>query len=156
MSIIDLSREQFPIFVDTSVTAGTYVWKRIGFATEQSIAMNPQTESVDYAMYASAVEEVRSNQIEIPTNIALKQGDDAFEFFYDKFKARPTGTACNVNILVCFPETTNYTGWLCANSTVVFGSLAPFDKALDFSLKLGGVIDDGTVVITNGTPVFTT
>jgi hypothetical protein len=156
MSIIDLSREQFPIFVDTSVTVGTYVWKRIGFATEQSIAMNPQTESVDYAMYANAVEEVRSNQIEIPTNIALKQGDGAFEFFYDKFKARPTGTACNLNVLVCFPEESNYTGWLCADSTVVFGSLAPFDKALDFSLKLGGVIDDGTVVIANGVPTFTT
>lgn len=154
MAIVDLVKNQFPIFIDVSLTE-TPSWKLIGFSTEQSIAMNPQTESVDYICYVSAVEEVRSNNIEIPTNLALKQGDGAFDFVFSKFKSRPTGSDCKVDILVCFPATTGYTGWLATDSTIVLGSISPNDSLIDFSIKLGGTIADGTVTITEGVPVFT-
>lgn len=154
MAIVNLKKNQFPIFIDISSTA-TRDWALIGFATEQSVAMNPQTEDVDYISYENAVSEVRSNAIEIPTNLALKQGDEAFDFVYDKFISRPTGTACEVDILVCFPKTSSISAWECIDSTLLLGSLSPANNALDFSLKPGGVINDGTVVITAGVPVFT-
>jgi hypothetical protein len=100
------------------------------------------------------VEVIDKYQPELPQEIALYEGNPIYDFMFDLFYDLAVGTAAVVPVLMCFGGT-DKKAWQLEQSTVVLGELNTVDGKLSFTLKLGGDIDRGTYVITDGTPVFT-
>lgn len=154
-----LEKHQTPVFIDSSKTANgsgdwTPAWKRVELSTTFALSMNPQTETLDFISYESPVEEIVKNQPELPLECASYEGDPAFDFLYALFKSRPVGAEAYVPALVCFAGT-DKSAWQIQKTTIVFSDFNTVDRKLNFTLKFGGTIEDGTYEVTSGTPKFT-
>lgn len=150
-----LTKDQFIPFLDTAEdkTYKASEWARIDLSTIFELAINPQSESMDYICYKNAVEEVMSNQPELPQEIALYEGNPLYDYMAEKLYNLPTGDECKVPFLLCFGGTTAR-AWrgIC---TLLLDNLSTTDGKLSFSMKMGGDIELGTYAITAGKPVFT-
>lgn len=151
-------------FIDTSKTAGadtwTPSWKRIDKSTIFDLAFNPQSESVDYIAYESAIEEISSYQPELPQEIALYRGNPIYDFVEGYCIDLPVGDAVTVPFLLAWPPSTTGStetirAWQVPDCRLMLSNYNSVDGKITFTLKLGGDIAKGTVVITDGVPVFT-
>lgn len=148
-----LSKTDYIPFLDTKGTGDTAVWSRIDLTTLFSLNPNPQTESKDYISMEVPIEEVKNYIPELPQEIATYEGNPIYDFIFKMFYNLPTGSACNVPFLMCFGGSEKL-AWQTV-VTVVLGELNTIEGKLSFSLKIGGDIERGTYVITDGKPVFT-
>lgn len=148
-----ITKDKFIPFLDTAEGVGTATWKRIDYSTIFALALNPQSESVDYICYENAVEEVNSNQPELPQEIALYEGNDMYDYIFNKFYMMPTGAKTKVPFLICFGGS-DKKAWsgIC---TLLLDTLDTVAGKITFSMKIGGDIEKGTYTITDGTPTFT-
>lgn len=156
--LIKLKKTDFIPFFDNSeayrTAAWIPVWKRILYSTVFSLNPSPQTTSMDFISLETPIEEVETYKPELPQDIALYEGDPAFDFFYDLFQSLPTGSDAKLPTLLCFGGTTKV-AWQIPETTVVFGALDSVGNKLSFTLKFSGDIALGTYTITDGVPVFT-
>lgn len=150
-----LTKDQFIPFLDVAEdkTYKASDWARIDLSTIFELAINPQSESMDYICYKNAVEEVLSNQPELPQEIALYEGNPMYDYMAEKLYNLPTGDDCKVPFLLCFGGTTKR-AWrgIC---TLLLDTLSTTDGKISFSMKMGGDIELGTYTISDGQPVFT-
>lgn len=150
-----LTKDQFIPFLDTAEdkTYAASEWARIDLSTIFELAINPQSESMDYICYKNAVEEVMSNQPELPEEIALYEGNPMYDYIAEKLYKLPTGEDCKIPFLLCFGGTTKR-AWrgIC---TLLLDTLSTTDGKISFSMKFGGDIELGTYTITAGKPTFT-
>lgn len=155
MALIKLKKNQYIPFLDTAkdLTFATSTWKAIDLSTVFELTVGEVEEEMDYICYESAVTEITSNKPELPQEIALYQGNAIYDFMIGELQDLPTGTDCKVPFLICFGGTTAI-AWrgICTISGKVLNTV---DGKLTFSMKMGGDIDHGTYVITEGVPVFT-
>lgn len=149
-----LTRDKFIPFLDTAEdsTFQSNTWKRIDLSTIFEFAMNPQSESMEYICYPNAVEEVNSNQPELPEEIALYEGNPMYDYIIKKFYDLPTGDDVKVPFLMCFGGS-DKRAWR-GIATLLLDTLNTVDGKLSFSIKLGGDIDKGTYTINDGSPAF--
>lgn len=149
-----LTKDQFIPFIDVDEdsTFAANDWKRIDLSTIFELAMNPQSESMDYICYKNAVEEVTSNQPELPQEIALYEGNPMYDYIFEKFYDMPVGDECKVPFLMCFGGT-GKKAWRCI-ATLLMDTLSTTDGKITFSIKLGGDIVKGTYTISDGVPTF--
>ena len=149
-----LTKDQFIPFldVDEDKTFTDNEWTRIDLSTIFELAVNPQTESMDYICYKNAVEEVISNQPELPEEIALYEGNPMYDYIAEKLYNLPVGDDCKVPFLLCFGGTPAR-AWrgIC---TLVLDTLSSTDGKISFSMKMGGDIETGTYTISDGVPTF--
>lgn len=154
-ALTKLTRDKFIPFLDTAEdnTFAANTWKRIDLSTIFAFAMNPQSESMEYICYPNAVEEVSSNQPELPEEIALYEGNEMYDFIFKKFYDMPTGDAVKVPFLMCFGGT-GKKAWrgIC---TLLLDTLDTVEGKISFTIKLGGEIEKGTYTIESGAPTFT-
>lgn len=153
-------------FIDTSgtINGGTFTptWKRIDKSTIFDLALNPQSESVDYIAYESAIEEISSYQPELPQEIALYRGNEIYDFVEKLCIELPVGDSVKVPFLLCWPPKPKSSGsgediraWQVKECRLLLSNYNSVDGKITFTLKLGGDIEKGTVAITSGTPTFT-
>ena len=150
-----LTKDQFIPFIDVEedTTFTDNEWARIDLSTIFDLAMNPQSETMDYICYKNAVEEVISNQPELPQEIALYEGNPMYDYIMEKFYSMPVGDECKVPFLMCFGGTTKL-AWRCI-ATLLMDTLSTTEGKITFSIRLGGDIDLGTYTISDGVPTFT-
>lgn len=154
-----LEKHQTPIFIDSSKSANSDgawapTWKRVELSTTFALNLNPQTETLDFISYEAPVEEITKNQPELPLECASYEGDPAFDFLYELFKSRPVGAQAYVPTLICFAGT-DKSAWQIQKTTIVFSDFNTVDRKLNFTLKFGGTIEDGTYEVSDGVPKFT-
>ncbi len=153
MSMTQLKKTDYIPFIDVG-TADTASWKRIDYSTIFSLNPNPQTKSMDYICYETPVEEIEKYQPELPQEIALYEGNDIYDFVFEKFYNLPVGSEAKVSLLLCFGGS-DKKAWQISETTLVLGELNTVDGKLSFTLKMGGDIERGTYTITTGAPTFT-
>lgn len=150
-----LTRNQFIPFLDISkdTTFKTNSWKRIDYSTIFALTMGEQEEDMDYICFENAVTEINSNKPELPQEIALYEGNPMYDFMAKEFYEMPTGSACKVPFLICFGGTDSK-AWrgICTITSKVLDTVA---GKITFSMKIGGEVEKGTYVITEGVPTFT-
>ena len=148
-------------FIDTSETANADswnpVWKRIDKSTVFNLAFNPQSETVDYIAYESAIEEISNYQPELEQEIALYRGNTIYDFVEGLCINLPVGDAVRVPFLLAWPpkEDKSIAGWQVKECRLLLSNYNSVEGKITFTLKLGGDISKGTIAITNGVPTFT-
>lgn len=149
-------------FIDVSKTANSNswapTWKRIDKSTIFDLALNPQSESVDYISLESAVEEISSYQPELPQEIALYRGNPIYDFVESLVINLPIGDDLKVPFLLAWPPDAEdkIAGWQVKECRLLLGNYNSVDGKIIFTLKLGGTIEKGTVTVTGeGVPNFT-
>ena len=155
MALTKLKKNQFIPFLDTlkDLTYATSTWKAIDLSTIFELTMGEVEEEMDYICYENPVTEITGNKPELPQEIALYEGNPMYDFIIAEFFDMPIGSECKVPFLICFGGT-GKKAWrgACTISSKVLNTV---DGKVTFSMKMGGDIDKGTYVITEGVPVFT-
>ena len=147
-----LKKTQFIPFINTSSTS-TASWARIAKSTIFDLAANPHSESVDYISTEVPVTEITGYEPSMEQELALYEGDPAYDFLFDMFYNLPTGSEAVVQVLMCFGGTDTL-AWR-NNATITLGSLNTVDGKLTFTINFGGEIERGTYAISDGAPTFT-
>lgn len=150
-------------YIDTSKTINGASWtptyKRIDKSTIFDLALNPQSESVDYICFESAVEEISSYQPELPQEIALYRGNPIYDFVEGLVLDLPVGDDVKVPFLLAFPPDASdvIKGWQVQECRLLLSNYNSVDGKITFTLKLGGDIEKGTITIaaSTGVPTFT-
>lgn len=152
-------------FIDISGTIGETTWapdwKRIDKSTIFNLAFNPQSQSTDYIAYESPVEEISGYQPELPQEIALHRGNPIYDYVESLCIGLPVGDSVTVPFLLAWPPKPKDAGgetiqaWQVKMCRLLLSNYDSVEGKITFTLKLGGDIDKGTVVITDGKPVFT-
>lgn len=162
MAETKIKKNQVIPFIDTSSTVNggswTPAWKRIDKSTIFDLALNPQSESVDYISMEAAIEEISSYQPELPQEIALYRGNPIYDFVEKLIIELPIGDDVKVPFLLAWPPSDAGTmqGWQVEECRLLLGNYNSVDGKITFTLKLGGTIEKGTVTVgSNGTPTFT-
>ena len=160
MAEIKITKNTVIPFIDTSNTINTEswapVWNRIDKSTIFDLAFNPQSESVDYISYESAIEEVSSYQPELPQEIALYRGNAIYDFVEGLCINLPVGDAVKVPFLLCWPpqDDNSIKAWQVKECRLLLSNYNSVDGKITFTLNLGGNIDKGTATVESGKPTF--
>ena len=126
-------------FIDVSKTAGeswSPTWKRIDKSTIFDLAFNPQSESVDYIAFESAIEEISSYQPELPQEIALYRGNPIYEFVESLCIDLPVGDNVKVPFLLAWPpaEDGAIRGWQVQECRLLLSNYNSVDGKITFTL----------------------
>lgn len=141
------------VFVDTSDGAEVPVWKRIDKSTILSIAMNAETESMDYISQELASEEIKSYKPSMDQEIATYKGNTIYEFMFQKFY---NCSLAHGKTLICFPETEKgKQAWEIDDTTFTLNEMNYVDGKITWGMKFGGDIKRGTYTVSEGEPTFT-
>lgn len=144
------------IFIDVSDGSAEAEWKQIDKSTVLDLAMNAETESMDYISMETAVEEIKAYKPSMDQEIATYKGNPIYEFMFDKFYNIEIVT---LKTLICFPphgDGETKQAWIVPLTTCVLNNMNYVDGKLSWSMKFGGDIQRGTYTIgTDGTPTFT-
>lgn len=161
MAEIKITKNQVIPFIDVSkkINTDSWVpdWKRIDKSTIFDLALNPQSESVDYIAYESAIEEISSYQPELQQEIALYRGNPIYDFVESLCIDLPVGDAVKVPFLLAWPPAEGGTirGWQVKDCRLLLSNYNSVDGKITFTLKLGGDIEKGEVTVsTDGAPNF--
>ena len=139
-------------------TSDTPDWVQIEKSTDNTITMNAETEDRDFIVDTNPTTILLKYKPSMSEPITLYKGNPDYEFFWKKFYNRSVGSNASTEILVVFmneePESGKYQAWRC-DCVCVCDNLNPVDSTLTFTINFNGSIKDGTVSVTDGTPVFT-
>ena len=95
----------------------------------------------------------------LPQELQANKGDPAFDFLFDMFYNLPTGEEIKKPVLIVFADSTTtadvttYKAWSC-NSSIVLKDFNTVDEKILFDININSIAK-GTVVLTDGVPVFT-
>ena len=149
-----LKRNQFIPFLDVEkdTTLQACSWKRVDYSTIFEMTINEQEEEMDYILLENVVTEINSNHPDPLQEIASYEGNPIYDFMFEQFFKKPTGSDVKIPFLKCFGGTAKK-AWRCV-ATITSKVLNTVDGKITFSIKLGGDIDKGTYTITEGVPTF--
>lgn len=152
-----LKRNEYIPFIGVGEDPTTHatIWARVDYSTIFELTINEQEESMDYICFENAVTEIKSNQPELPQEIATYEGNALHDWMAEHFFSLPTGAQCKVPFMMCFGGT-DQKAWLC-EATITSKVLNTVDGKYTFSIKPGGDIQKGTWSISSqtGQPTFT-
>ena len=152
MQEIRLRKTDFIPFLDVSESDAPE-WARIDKATVFQMSANPQSSSLDFISTEAPVEEVSGYAPELPSEIALYQGNKVYDRLFRMFYDLPIGSQVGLPFLMCFGGDSRL-AWK-THVTVLLGNLDTVAGKLTFTLKIGGAIERGTYIVTDGRPIFT-
>lgn len=158
MPEVKVKRSQLAAFLNTGTTE-TPVWSLIGKGvTGQTIGYNPQTNTEQYIHEDSATTSVDSYQVNIPTPQTAYAGDPVFDYVDNLRQQRAIGTDAETDVLIVYLYTQSpYKAEKCRAAIQIddFGGDGGASVVLNYTINLNGDPELGTVVITDGVPVFT-
>ena len=154
-----IKKHPIALFVNTGERQAP-VWTRIQKSTALTLAMNPETEEVDYIADESPTEELVKYKPSIEQPLKMIKGEPDFEYFWDKFFAMDTGNEAKTDYLIVFyfdkiegEEQPTYKAWN-GECTISFNELNAVDSELNFDLMFGGTVLRGLATVANGVPTF--
>lgn len=158
MPEVKIKRSQIAAFLNTG-TSNSPVWSLIGRGvTSQTISYNPQTTTEQYIHEDNATTSVDSYQVNISTPQTAYAGDPVFDYVDGLRQRRAIGTDAETEILIVYLYTSSpYKAEKCRATIQIddFGGDGGASVVLNYTINLNGDPEFGTVVITDGKPVFT-
>jgi hypothetical protein len=133
------------------------VWKQIRKSTDNTITMNAEMMTFDYIVDESPTDEVDRYKPSLSQPITMYKGEDDYEYLFDKFFNQDTGADAHSQILIVFygaDVATSYKAWK-SDCVLVFDNMNPVESTITANINFNGTTDKGTVVVTDGVPVFT-
>ena len=159
MAEVRITKNFWIPFLDIGAPEATAAdWGRIDKSTVFEIAANPQTEDVDFINQEAAQTELRYYKPTMDQEIACYRGNPMYDFLAPMFFRLKVEEAV-IPCLVVFPKLTDAAtsapAWLYDEALVVFNTLSSTDGKIAFTINFNGEKQLGTVVVTDGKPVFT-
>lgn len=146
------------LFLNTA-TKESPTWKRVGKGvTSLNINYNPQTSTEQYIHEDSATTSTDSYQVASDLPLTCYAGEPIFEYLDAIRLARGVGSAAACDVLLVYLYTTSpYKAERNAGNIAIndFGGDAGSPVVLNAGLSFNGDPEKGTVVVTDGVPVFT-
>lgn len=144
------------VFVDTSEGADGTAYKRIKKSTELEIATEANTEEFDFIADVNPTELVKNYKISLAQDLVMIQGEDDFQYFFDKFYNLPVTPEVKTKAMIVFifkgDKSSGYKAWE-TTANVMFDNMNGVDGKLNFTLNFGD-ITLGTATMLDGTPTF--
>ena len=161
--ITKIKRSAFAHYLNTTPTAQSPTWVRVGYTTSGTYSLNPQTEVEQYIKDDSSTTSVTGYQPSIDNPLVAHKGEPIFEYVHTLFKNRSIGSECETEVL--FVDIFDASG----TSSVTYGAQknkctivvtdmggdAGANVVLNFDININGDPVIGTATISNGTPTFT-
>ena len=144
------------IFIDTSEGGDGTGYKRIKKSTELEIATEANTEEFDFIANVNPEELLKNYKISLAQDLVMIQGEDDFEYFFDKFYKLPVAPEVKTKAMIVFmfkgDKTNGYKAWE-TTANVMFDNMNGVDGKLNFTLNFGD-ITLGNAKMSAGTPTF--
>lgn len=144
------------IFIDTSEGGDGTGYKRIKKSTELEIATEANTEEFDFIANVNPEELLKNYKISLAQDLVMIQGEEDFEYFFDKFYNLPVAPEVKAKAMIVFmfkgDKTNGYKAWE-TTANVMFDNMNGVDGKLNFTLNFGD-ITLGTAKMSAGTPTF--
>ena len=144
------------IFIDTSEGGDGTGYKRIKKSTELEIATEANTEEFDFIANVNPEELLKNYKISLAQDLVMIQGEEDFEYFFDKFYNLPKAPEVKAKAMIVFmfkgDKTSGYKAWE-TTANVMFDNMNGVDGKLNFTLNFGD-IKLGTATMADGTPTF--
>lgn len=144
------------IFIDTSEGGDGTGYKRIKKSTELEISTEANTEEFDFIANVNPEELLKNYKISLAQDLVMIQGQDDFEYFFDKFYNLPVAPEVKAKAMIVFmfkgDKTSGYKAWE-TTANVKFDNMNGVDGKINFTLNFGDVIL-GTATMADGTPTF--
>lgn len=154
-------KNKIALFLDTDTTGSSPAFKRIKKSTTLTLTANPNIEDYDYISDASPSSELISYNYSIDQDLVMINGEDDYEFIFNKFFNLAVGESAHVTAMIVFMqesettgEVTTYKAWS-VNTIISINDLAAVDQKINFNIKFNGDITIGTAVMALGVPTFT-
>lgn len=150
-----LKKNKTKLYINTGTTAEP-IWVRIGKSTIFDLTLNANITTNDFIMDEMPTDDVDYYKPTLPEEIQTNAGDPCYDYIFDMFYDLPTGADIKKDVLIVFAEpatATSYRSWL-TGSSIIVKDLNTVDKKLMFDININS-ISRGTVVETEGVPVFT-
>lgn len=139
-------------------TTETPDWVRIEKSTESTITMNGETEVFDYIADESPTTVLSRYAPGFSHPVTAYKGNPDFEMLFDLFYNMQLDAKANKDFLIVFmneePESEKWAAWA-GNALLVVDSADWVAGIVTVSVTTNGTVKKGTVVITDGEPVFT-
>lgn len=144
------------VFIDTSEGADGSAYKRIKKSTELEIATEANTEEFDFIANVNPEELLKNYKISLAQDLVMIQGEDDFEYFFDKFYNLPVAPEVKAKAMIVFmfkgDKTSGYKAWE-TMANIMYDNMNGVDGKINFTLNFGDVIL-GTATMADGTPTF--
>lgn len=159
MAITSITRNQFQSFLDTSRGSGTYMWEPVVWSSKADFSVNPSADTKSYIGFADDQTVISSNSPSQGFDQLIQLGDPMYAFMAGLMRERPVGAAAKIPVLLVFPPltvgATTFPAQVWDDAIIELDTWAPMDGTISYKIDYNGVCKDGTVVETNGVPVFT-
>lgn len=144
------------VFIDTSEGGDGTGYKRIKKSTELEIATEANTEEFDFIANVNPEELLKNYKISLAQDLVMIQGQDDFEYFFDKFYKLPVAPEVKAKAMIVFmfkgDKTSGYKAWE-TMANIMYNNMNGVDGKINFTLNFGDVIL-GTATMADGTPTF--
>ena len=144
------------LFINTG-TPLVPVWKRIEKSTDNTLTMNGETKEYDYIVDESPTTELDKYKPTLSQPITMYKGKPDYEFLFSKMFNQSVGDDAIAEVLVVFfghNDGSAYKAWK-SSCLFVIDNMNPVDSTITASINFNGTTGTGTVVVTDGVPVFT-
>ena len=138
-------------------TSESPVWTQIKKTTDNTVTMNAVTRDLDFITDESPTTVLDQYKISMSTPLTMFKGEDDYNYIFGKLYNQATGNEAVTDILIVFLQEKNgnvYKAWK-SKCVLVFDSMSPTESTITPAIKFNGTTEKGTVVITNGNPIFT-
>ena len=132
-------------------------WKQIKKSTDNTITMNAETQTFDYITDEAPTTEINRYAPSLSQPITMYKGEPDYEFVFGKFFNQAVGAAAHSEILIVFygaDVSSAYKAWK-ASCILQIDNMNPVESTITATITFNGTTEKGTVVVTNGIPVFT-
>ena len=132
-------------------------WKQIKKSTDNTITMNAETQTFDYITDEAPTTEINRYAPSLSQPITMYKGEPDYEFVFDKFFNQAVGADAHSDILIVFygaDDSSAYKAWK-ASCILQIDNMNPVESTITATITFNGTTDKGTVVVTDGVPVFT-
>lgn len=148
------------LFLDKGEVAGTRAWQRMMKSTELTLAMNGETETKKYIVDESPTDILKLYKPTINQALTAVKGSADYDFIWKKFFYNlAVGSKADIAGLIVFmDEPGTVEGSMLAwefDCTIMITEMNGVAETLTFDILFKGTVRKGTVVATDGVPVFT-
>jgi hypothetical protein len=165
MATVNLTRNLFGVFLDTSrgegtsTTPMTFDWAQIDLSEIYEYALNPEETTKAYIKDRDDSTKIDRYAPTMDQEIELVRGNKCYDFMFKLFREKPTGVTAMVPALFVYPlevdGDTTVPAEVYTEAVVSLSALNTQDGKLTFTIKMNGTATLGTVVVESGVPVFT-
>lgn len=151
-----LKKFHVALFLNTGTDASP-VWKQIKKSTDNTISMNPETQTFDYIVDESPTTEIDRYAPSLSQPLTMYKGEADYEFIFGKFFDQASGADAHSQILIVFygaDVSSAYKAWKC-DCVLAMDNMNPVESTITVNITFNGTTDRGTATVTLGVPVFT-